>query len=1039
MAGTPYTLQILHGSDFEAGLLAASGTAKNFAAIVDSLEDTHANSITLASGDLFIPGPFNASETDPALRIPLQQAYATLLGLPASSLTGLREATARVDIAILNAIGVQASAVGNHDFDFGPVPLGDAVSLLRGTGTASTAVTSIGAQFPYLSANLDFSGEPSLAARYTAELRDASTYATTAATLTGPAALTAATAPGANKGFAPWAIVTENGERIGLVGLTTQLEARLTSLGGVRVLDPAGDGGVDNTAELAAIAQGYVDQITAQGVDKIVVLSHLQQYQLELDLATRLRGVDVIIAGGSHEVFANPGNPLRPGQVVAQAYPVIQTGADGNPVAVINTGGEYTHVGRLVVTFDASGVIDPASIDRAVSGNYATTDAQVQALWGAADPFAAGTRGGIVASLAGAVNGVIGAKDANLFGRTSVFLEGRRAAVRTQETNLGSLSADANLLVGQQFDPAVTVSFKNGGGIRAEIGSFSTDQAALPLPPLANPAAGKPAGAVSQLDIENSLRFNNALSVVSVTAANLARVFEYSAGLAAPGQTPGGFGQVGGVAFSYDPTRQAQVLDAAGGVVTAGGRVQTLAVLNPDGSVRDAIVQGGAVVGDPSRVIRVVTLSFIADGGDGNPLVFYTIPGSRTDLLNNAALPDGAATFAAKGSEQDALAEYLRAVHGSADRAYAQPETAAAFDLRVQDLSQRADTVLQRVQALTAPGALTGGAGSDRLVGSGGDDAFVVTAGRDTYSGGAGSDTVRFDGIGRGNGVLLSDSTNGPITGFGWISGAGGYNPTRFDGVERVQFADGRIEYDPASTAVTVQRLYNGLLGRDADTGGLSFFAASVEGGRSIADVARGLAASSEAAAGTGALGNDAFVQQLYLEVFGRAADAAGSQFWSGQLGAGAGRGDVAASLATSAEAAQDGAGYGARGVVVADLDAVGVARAYRGLLGRDVDAGGIGFWNGQIDAGATAADVARGVAASAEFTQRYSALSDADFVSSLYSGALGRAADADALSYWTGTLGAGASRADVGAAIVTSPEAQQAAAGLIDSGVRVV
>ena len=74
-------------------------------------------------------------------------------------------------------------------------------------------------------------------------------------------------------------------------------------------------------------------------------------------------------------------------------------------------------------------------------------------------------------------------------------------------------------------------------------------------------------GGVSRFDIENSLRFNNALSVLSVTAKNLAQVFEFSAALFRPGTTPGGYGQVGGVSDSFDPARTAQVPDA-NGVVT---------------------------------------------------------------------------------------------------------------------------------------------------------------------------------------------------------------------------------------------------------------------------------------------------------------------------------------------------------------------------------------------------------------------------------------------------------------------------------------
>ncbi|WP_204276844.1 5'-nucleotidase C-terminal domain-containing protein, partial [Escherichia coli] len=69
---------------------------------------------------------------------------------------------------------------------------------------------------------------------------------------------------------------------------------------------------------------------------------------------------------------------------------------------------------------------------------------------------------------------IIRQQDGNILGRTSVYLEGRRGEVRTEETNLGDLTADANLWYARQFDSTVTVSIKNGGGIRDSIGSFST-------------------------------------------------------------------------------------------------------------------------------------------------------------------------------------------------------------------------------------------------------------------------------------------------------------------------------------------------------------------------------------------------------------------------------------------------------------------------------------------------------------------------------------------------------------------------------------
>lgn len=1037
MAGSPFTLQLLHGSDFEAGLLAASGSAKNFAAIIAKFRADYANTLTLGSGNLFIPGPFNASETDPTLTPVLKAAYAQLLGVPVTSLSGLALAPARVDIAIMNLLGIQASAVGNHDFDFGPSPLNDATGFTKGTGTAPTTVTSIGAQFPYLSANLDFSKDSVLASKYTTDLRDASTYAINAATLNDPTALAAAAAN--DKSFAPWTIVTVNGEKIGIVGLTTQVEASITSLGGVTVKDPAGDGGRDNTTELAQIAQGYVDQLTAQGINKIIVTSHLQQYQLELHLATKLKNVDIIVAGGSHAVFANPSNPQRPGEVIDQAYPVIQTGADGNPVAVVNVGNEYQYVGRLVVQFDANGVIVPSSIDRTLVGDYATTDDTVKALYGATDPFPANSNAASVKALADAVNSVISAKDGNVFGYTDVYLEGRRTPVRTQETNLGDLSADANLYVGKQFDPGVTVSIKNGGGIRAEIGAYGPGKAAPTIAPIANPAVGKLAGGVSQLDIENSMRFNNALSVVSVTAQNLVRVLEYSAALVAPGTTPGGFDQVGGIAYSFDPSKTAQVLDANGNVTTAGQRVQTAAILNTDGSAADTLVKGGVLQGDPNRVIKVVTLSFIADGGDSNPLKAYTIAGSRTDLLNNPALPDGVATFAAKGSEQDAFAEYMAVALATKASAYAQADVPASGDQRIQDLSQRSDTVLQGVQAApVGGGTLTGTDASDLLIGAtGARTTFVATAGRDTYKG-AGQDQVVFS-VGRGQGKVARDLTGAPVSGFVWTDAKSQANVTRFSGVKQVDFTDSSVIYDPLSTAATVSRTFKALLGRDAETQALSFYTdAAVNRRVDVATLGRQIAASSEGQSALSKLSDTQFIGQVYSSTLGRGADTAGSAYWTAQLARGANRADVAATFASSTEAQLDATGIAKAGLVVNKVDVVTVGADYRALLGRDADQAGLTFWTSALKTAPSNDAIVQAMANSSEFAATYAGMNNPVFVDTMYNSAMGREADSTS-TFWTDALTRGALRSAIAAAIVNSPEAKSYAATYADTGIRVM
>jgi 2',3'-cyclic-nucleotide 2'-phosphodiesterase (5'-nucleotidase family) len=669
-----YTLQILHGSDFEAGL-AAVERAPRFAAIVDLLEETQANSITLSSGDNFIPSPFLNAEGDPALAAPLRAAVAQLLGVPADQVSTLATDLARVDMAILSAIGVEASVFGNHEFDLGTTVLANAIDF---TANAAGRPTWTGPLFPYLSANLDFSGD--------AALRACSRKRCCRPKATPPPPPTSPTRGGGGRA-AHRALDHHRGER------RDHRRARphdadpgehlLT--GGVQVKDPAGDGDVDNTDELAQVLQPYVDRMTAQGIDKIVLLSHLQQYQLELELAPKLSGVDVVIAGGSHALWANDSSALRPGDAPAEGYPVFRTGADGGTVAVVNTSSEYSYVGRLIVGFDANGNVVREETGIGGSGAYATTDEVVSGLWGNADPYAAGTRGGTVRSLTTAVDAVIDAKDGDVYGFTDVYLDGRRQSVRTQETNFGSLTSDANLDFARSLDPTVAVSIKNGGGIRAEIGTIGTDAVPQPLPPQANPDAGKPEGGISRLDIENGLRFNNGLSLVTVTAEGLKQVLETAVSGVAPGATPGAFPQVAGLEFSFDPS------------LPAGGRVRNLALVDEAGQPTDVLVQDGAVAGDAARPVRLVTLNFLADGGDGYPL--NTLGTDRRDLFNAATTAD----FTVEGREQQVFADYLAAEFGTPDAAFDVAETPPELDARVQNLAFRADTVLEGAGAVGGP------------------------------------------------------------------------------------------------------------------------------------------------------------------------------------------------------------------------------------------------------------------------------------------------------------------------------------------------
>lgn len=105
--------------------------------------------------------------------------------------------------------------------------------------------------------------------------------------------------------------------------------------------------------------------------------------------------------------------------------------------------------------------------------------------------------------------------------------------------------------------------------------------------------------------------------------------------------------------------------------------------------------------------------------------------------------------------------------------------------------------------------------------------------------------------------------------------------------------------------------------------------------------------------------------------------------------------------------------------VLAANSKQAALAHLYEALLGRDADFGGLEYYFKLVDNGASLSAIADGFLKSAEYTG--SALSDADFVSSLYQNALGRAADAGGATYWEDVLEHGASRADVAAAFANA------------------
>lgn len=737
-----FTLQLLHFYG-ESGTL-GDETAPIMGAMVDKFRSEEANTLVLAEGDTWIPGPWLVAGADPSLN-----------AVPGIGSTAL----ARPDVAILNALGTDVSALGNHEFDLGS-------SVVSGAIGASGAW--VGAQFPFITANLNFSADSALRG-----LADASLGGNAANNFAGKEA-------DAIKGkIAPSAVVTIDGEKIGIVGATTFDLLQKTSPNGTVPKDD-GNPATSDLQGVAAFVQAAVDALKAQGVNKIIMVDQLDSLDRNKALAPLLSGVDVMVAGGGHERMGDATDtPVAFNGHDAdfvESYPLLVQDAGGNPTLIVTTDTEFTYLGRLVVEFDANGVLNVAALDPSINGAYASSEATLQAVYGttqsAEEIIDSSVTASKIQAITDAIDAVVTTKDGNKFGFSDVYLEGDRVFGRAQEVNLGNITADANAWKAREAlgDDSVVVSLKNGGGLRASIGSIDADGGKI-----ANPIVAGAAGNISQLDVENALRFDNKLMVFDTTPAGLLAILNHGAGLA-PGN--GGFPQIGGVRFSYDPD------------LPAGSRISDIALIDENDQVVALVVDNGVVVSGAPAKISVIALNFTANGGDGYPIKANAE--NFRYLLNDGTLSapiSEALDFTAPANvpanalgEQQAFEEFLEEFHGTPETAYDEADTPAALDTRIQNLNLREDTVFDSAPVSgddldnLLPGSagndvIDAGVGSDTVDGMGGNDNILGGDDEDLLAGGEGADTIHGghenDTITGGNGhdQLFGDEGGDSIAG----------------------------------------------------------------------------------------------------------------------------------------------------------------------------------------------------------------------------------------------------------------------------------
>lgn len=517
----PVEIDVVTINDFH-GRLEASGASAGAAVLsglVQQFEAANPNTVFVSGGD----------------------------NIGASTFTSfIQQDTPTIDA--LNAMGLDASSFGNHEFDQGRADVDNRILPA--------------ADFPYLGANVyeASTGEPAYEEYWTTEF---------------------------------------DGVTVGFIGAVTEITPSLVNPAGIESL-VFGD-----VAEATdRVAAQLRDGNEANGeADVIILLVHEGAASTQLTATTDNTVFGDIVNGviGTVDAVVSAHTQIRYNHPVPipgtdRFMPVLQAGQYGEAYGLISLS------------------VDPES------GDLLEISSSVAPLVGAApaDPVVAQIVADAVAFASVAGNESLGSIAADI--RRAVTSTGSEN--RGGESTLGNLVADAQLWATRDLD--TDLALMNPGGLRADLLFAST-------------GAVDPDGNLTFREAANVQPFANTLVTLQLTGTQLRAVLEQQwqpAGSVRP------FLKLGiseGFEYDYDPT------------APVGSRIGTM-------------VLGGAVVAD-DQVVRVVTNSFLAAGGDNFTALRQATNVADSGRIDLQAFVDYAAEFSplAPDSAQRAVGAVLSA------------------------------------------------------------------------------------------------------------------------------------------------------------------------------------------------------------------------------------------------------------------------------------------------------------------------------------------------------------------------------------------
>ncbi len=158
----------------------------------------------------------------------------------------------------------------------------------------------------------------------------------------------------------PWAkkikssvIEEKNGNKYGIIG-TSPIDLEKRSKEGVIHKEIK----VDKAKETVQDIQDEVNKLQSQGINKIILLSHLG-YTLDKIVANQTQGIDVILGGHSHDLLFD----VKEGENLFYSK-------TGEPVIITQAGRDGKNFGILNLEFDKNGVIKKVQNNLGLTRNF---------------------------------------------------------------------------------------------------------------------------------------------------------------------------------------------------------------------------------------------------------------------------------------------------------------------------------------------------------------------------------------------------------------------------------------------------------------------------------------------------------------------------------------------------------------------------------------------------------------------------------------------------------------------------------------------